>query len=95
MVIVEEALDMKPLVRVVRPVKEETPFTCRVPEADRAPATWRPAPIDEEALEIKPLLKVVRPLALSVPEVKTFPLFPVVASTQKKPALKVVELVPS
>ena len=41
--------------------KTVLPATCSVPEADKAPATCRPAPIDEEALEINPFRSVAKP----------------------------------
>ena len=56
-----------------------------VEEADRLPATWRPAPTDEEALETKPV-KVVRPNTLAVPEALILPL----ESILKRPRLLVV-----
>ncbi len=44
---------------------------------------------------MKPPVNVERPATCMVPEVYTFPLPPLVASTQNRPVLKVVVLIPT
>ena len=57
----EEALEVKP------PISAERPAAWSVPEAFKAPTTWRPpAPTDEEPLEIKPPTNVARGLTVKL-----------------------------
>ncbi len=86
----EEALLIKPVLKVARPVKVEAPLTVRVLEAERGPETERLAPTDEEAFEINPPENVARPVSVEapdtprVPEAETLPLL----STKNFPWLK-------
>ena len=51
---VEDALEIKPLVRVERPVKTEVPSTASVELAPRAPPTLRLLAKVDDALEMRP-----------------------------------------
>lgn len=77
------------------PVRVERLRTARLLETVVAPVIERVLPILEEALLIKPERRVVRPKACKVPEVERFPLPPVVASTQRRPVLKVLVFIPT